>query len=204
MSWTCSREVLITSLAPKTPEPPEHFISSVLTFHWAVCAEFYCKKVDCRLGPTCLLHVFGSLWFFIHVHWACARTHTHTHTWTYMHTHSHPLLLSGGPLLLDFGDNAISPNCHSRRQRWHTHAHTQQAWQKVLCVCVVLCSYTGDAPFLGPGHCLKLAGLQTNCQAVILWFSCLCQTHAALLSVGFPPLLKNSHTVLMYFSVALL
>ncbi len=104
----------------------------------------------CRLGPTCLLCVFGSLWFSIHVHWA----DTHTHTHTDFHTCSHPPCCLVAHYCWTLGtcsDNTVSPHCHARHKHTNTqtHTHTVSLTKGSLCLFGV-CSYTGDAPFLGP------------------------------------------------------
>lgn len=85
-----------------------------------------------------------------------------------------------------------------------THTHTQCAWQKGLCVCLVSGATLGMLPFWGLCTVWSLAaGLQLNCQSHSGLVICVRQM---LLSALCAPLCYlRTHTVLlMYFSVALL
>lgn len=86
----------------------------------------------------------------------------------------------------------------------HTHTHTQCAWQKGLCVCLVSGATLGMLPFWGLCTVWSLAaGLQLNCQSHSGLVICVRQM---LLSALCAPLCYlRTHTVLlMYFSDALL
>lgn len=87
------------------------------------------------------------------------------------------------------GECHFSPSCQT-----HTHTHTVRLTKGSLCLFGEW-SYTGDAPFLRPVHCLKPGCRSTVKLSVTFWFSHLCATDAALSFVRSTLLLTHSHCV---------